>query len=46
MDRGRSSGKPGSGRTALCKGGKCDRLYSGWASVLGIQTGVFWKVLA
>ena len=20
--------------------------YSGWASVLGIQTGVFWKVLA
>lgn len=28
------------------QGGKCGRLYSGWASVLGIQTGVFWKVLA
>lgn len=40
MNKGRSSG-----RTALCRrtGGK---LYSGWASVLGIQTGVFWKVLA
>lgn len=34
------------GRTAFCKGGRGGRLYSGWASVLGIQTGVFWKVLA
>lgn len=34
-----------SGRTAFCKGGRAGG-YSGWASVLGIQTGVFWKVLA
>lgn len=49
MNKGRSSGKAGFRENGPLQedgretGGK---LYSGWASVLGIQTGVFWKVLA